>query len=255
MSNISHQGQCSTRDCAGVALVITIPNVRVHPSGHGLAIFQERCFQGATEDAADVAIDPALVFSIHGRHRILHVQDGRQSALCCNVLDAAQSGLANGMTPVNLQDQIEAVVLQKDSALIWDTGGRRGAKLLGVGSRIWWSQISLGTNEEGGSPQAGGRPILQQELQSLHRADIFGPDSTHLRPLAPSQRCDLIQKAIGEVNHSFTSHGIVSSPLRGIDFHSTACHSVGWNHIKAVERIIQGSPAGIHSVQHIASIV
>ena len=104
-----------------------------------LPSFRKGASKGATKDATDVAIDPALVFGIHCRHRILHVQNGRQGALCCNVLDTAQGGLANGMTPVNLQDQIEAVVLQKDSALIWHTGASRCANLLGVGSCIWWS--------------------------------------------------------------------------------------------------------------------
>src|SRR5690606_41945987 len=110
----------------------------------GLAALGDFLGQVAFHEAEPVAVDQHLVVGVDRGYRIFAVHDGGEGRLDHHVLDAGRVGGADGVTAVDLDLDVQAVVLEQDRPR-----RLRGAPVAG---------------ELAGPLQAGG-PLRQRDAQ------------------------------------------------------------------------------------------
>mmetsp|Transcript_108186 Transcript_108186/g.286687 ORF Transcript_108186/g.286687 Transcript_108186/m.286687 type:complete len:731 (-) Transcript_108186:3-2195(-) len=269
VADVSHQAHGAARQRLGVALLVAQPDVGPRAAYQGLAVLHEGCLEGAPHDAADVGVDLSLVVGIHRRDGVLHIQDRSQCGLHGDVLDAAEGGFADGVLVVDLQDEVQTVVFQEDAPLVRQRRrrdvGRDGHRHRGAGAvRAGRAKAANGAHEEGGRLEARRLTGFQQQHQLLLLAHELRPKSRDLGPAAGRQRRDLIQQAVGELDHSLATHGIVA---RHRGRRRAYCSNIetgsggaelngrGGDDVETVQSVEERAPARIDSVEHVARIV
>ena len=196
--------------------------VGVQATGHGFAAFFKGFGQRALKDAQPVAVAQHLVVGINGGHRVFQVQNGGQGCLHHHVGHAGRIGLANGGGAVDENVNVQAVVHQQHAG-----GGGR---------------IALVADKLGGILQTSGAAVLQRH----HQLAAFHAVAAGIPVRALGQGHGLVQKVAGKGHHLGTAQRVVARAfLRPV---------LVADHIGAVQRVVQRTPAGIGRVQGVAGI-
>mmetsp|Transcript_7085 Transcript_7085/g.12683 ORF Transcript_7085/g.12683 Transcript_7085/m.12683 type:complete len:217 (+) Transcript_7085:444-1094(+) len=161
MPHVADQSDGTTCNGGCISLLVSIPNVWVHDAIHGLSVLDKGCLQLPPENTANIAVDTRFICSINCRHRILHVQDRRQGALHGDILDATQCAFTNRIITVNLQDEVQAIVLQEDAAYVrhfWACLLRHSS------SSFRRPKLSDGSHKQRWTPETRGATIFFEKL-------------------------------------------------------------------------------------------
>mmetsp|Transcript_86774 Transcript_86774/g.248964 ORF Transcript_86774/g.248964 Transcript_86774/m.248964 type:complete len:208 (+) Transcript_86774:1390-2013(+) len=207
MPDSAHEADGPSRQCRRVTSLVAQPDVGLRSPHKSLAVFDEWRLQSAAKDAADVGVHTGFVLGVDRGHGVLHVENRSQRRLHGDVLDAAERRLADWVVVVNFQNQVQAIVLQKDASLVRQ--GRRRKRVScaaqSCADGVWWPKAADGTDEESRHFQAGRDARLQQQYELLHLPHELRPKSRDLAPSARGQRRDLVQQPLGELDDGLSA--------------------------------------------------
>ena len=196
--------------------------VGVEASGDGFAVFDQVFFKVALHQAQPVAIDLHLVVCVDRRYRVFTVDDGRECGLHQQVFDPCGVRLADDAVAVDLDFNVQVIVLEHN--------GRR------LGGR------TLITKVLGGVGQTALAAIFEADQQGS--AFNLVARGIHVRALLQRER--LIQKRPGKRNHFGPTQRVVGA--------ARFSAAVIGDHVGAIERVVQRTPAGIGRIQGVARI-
>ncbi|MCY1524980.1 hypothetical protein D9M68_599430 [compost metagenome] len=221
VADIAHEHQRATRQAQARAIGGGVAAVGVQAPGERLAALADFLGEVALHQAQPVAVDLHLVCRIHGGNRILAIHDGAEGGLQQHILDPGGIGLADRVTGVDLDFEVQPMVLQQDGA------GCVGRTLIADETRgIAQSALAI--------PQA------DEQLTAVH------PIAAGVGMGAFGQRRGLVEEGAGKSDHSLAANRVVAGT-----FLRTAVLGDG---IGAVECIVERAPACVGGVQRIARV-
>ncbi len=221
VADIAQQQQRATVEADRTTGTGGILTVGIQATLNGLATLLEGVGQGAFDQAQPVAIGQHLVLGIDGGNAVLKVENGRHGAFQHEVGDTGLVILADRVSAVDADVDMQAVMLQQDR-------GRIGS-------------ITLIAFELG---RAGQRGLLV--AQSNHHRITADAQFGRISPVTAFQRGVFVQKVTGPGDNLGTTGRVVTP--------GTFCAAFLADGIGAIERVIEATPAGIGSVEGITGI-
>ena len=200
--------------------------VRVQAAGERIAALGDGFRQRGLQDAQPVRVSQHLVLGVDRCDRVLEVEDGGQRGFDHEVGDAGRIALADRRVAVDDDVDMQAIVLQQHRA------GRIGAALV--------------SDELGCIGEAGAGAILQADFQRATGDTVAGGVGV----AALCQRRGLVQQIAAKGDHFRAAHRVVALAAG-----AGAGGAVGLgNRVGAVQRIVEGTPAGVGGIERIAGV-
>ena len=209
-----------------VAGACGVDAILVERACDGLAVLDQGFGQRALEDAEPVLVGQHLVIGIDCGDRILEVENRRERSFEDHIGHAGSVVLADPFRAIDLHIDVQAVVGQENGA-----------------GRFWLALVAdkladVGQVRNGSVSQRDGQlPVLDRVL-------------ARIGVRAVSERHGVVEELAGEGNDFGATQGVVRLAVRrGFG------RAIGFrNRIRAIERIVERTPARVGGVQRIACV-